>query len=93
VTPRDDLPEDKEGEMDARPKTFSRDEVVQAERRAWAENGRRYYFDGTYFWYESDHLLACDEASAPMDGWRHREECRCDLCRTIDRALTPSADS
>ena len=78
--------------MDARPKTFSRDQVVQAERRAWAENGRHYSFDGTLFWYESDYLLACDEASAPTEGWRHSEECRCELCRTLDRVTLASAD-
>jgi hypothetical protein len=62
---------------------FSRDQVRLAERMAWADtNGDRFYFDGAYFWRQTDHRLRPLKADAtPADGWRHRDGCSCPLCR------------
>lgn len=63
---------------------FSRDHVQQAERMAWAKcNGRDYYFDGTYFWLNKNgSRWALRAQQTPEQGWWHREDCNCPLCRS-----------
>ena len=72
--------------MDPQTQTLSRDEVVESERRAWAETdrgeGRVYFYDGINFWYRpgrSDPLPAAPWRT-PRAGWRHREDCHCERC-------------
>jgi hypothetical protein len=72
--------------MDSQTRMKSRDEVVSAERRAWteadSEAGRVYFYDGINFWHGrgrgEPQLVA--QWLTPRDGWRHREDCRCEAC-------------
>jgi hypothetical protein len=72
--------------MDHQTRTMNRDEVVTAERRAWAEadreSGRGYFFDGINFWHgrgRGEPQLV-PQWLTPRAGWRHREDCRCREC-------------
>jgi hypothetical protein len=71
---------------------YSRDQVQQAERRAWAEtDGHPYYFDGTYFWHNEDgNSWAVKPEATPARGWRHHHACNCSLCQSgLSSLLSP----
>ncbi len=63
-----------------------RDEVLAAERWAWAGNGRgrraAFFFDGFDFWRQlrSGERQAIPAVDAPARGWWHKPACNCPLC-------------
>lgn len=72
--------------MDAERHTYSRYQVLCAERKAWNEGdgeGEAYYYDGISFWRRDakgkERLLP--SWRTPTHGWRHDTACDCDLCR------------
>ena len=61
-------------------------EVLELERRAWvASTGDEpdFFFDGIVFWHlhpdGSRHAALPPEL--PQEGWWHREDCPCVICR------------
>jgi len=69
------------------PHTYTIDQVLGAERLAWAGEltaGRaEYFYDGIEFWLrsKSSGRRASAEAETPAEGWWHKPECNCGLCR------------
>ena len=67
--------------------TYTRGQVLGAERWAWAGEltaGRaEYFYDGIEFWLrsKSSQRRAPAEAETPTEGWWHKPECNCGLCR------------
>ena len=67
--------------------TYTRDQVLGAERWAWAGEltaGRaEYFYDGIEFWRrgKSSERRALAEAETPAGGWWHKPECNCGPCR------------
>ncbi len=72
--------------MKGQARTMSRNEVVSAERRAWAEadreGGRVYFYDGISFWHGRGRgePQMVPQWLTPRAGWRHHEDCRCGGC-------------
>jgi hypothetical protein len=76
--------------------TYTRDQVLGAERWAWAgklaAGPAEYLYDGLDFWRRDKgsgrraerRMLA--EAEAPAAGWWHKPECNCGLCRARSAA-------
>ena len=72
--------------MDAEQHTYSRYQVLCAERKAWNDGdgeGEAYCYDGMSFWRRDakgkERLLP--SWRTPAHGWRHDAACDCDLCR------------
>ena len=73
--------------METRPQTYSRYQVLCAEREAWHEGPAaedvRYFYDGISFWRRDakgkKRLLP--SWRTPAHGWRHSDGCDCDLCQ------------
>ena len=67
---------------------YTLDEVAEAERWAWASSDEgNFHFDGAVFWYDArgeGHVVASAD-SIPREGWRHAEDCLCQLCRPARR--------
>lgn len=65
---------------------FSRDQIIHAQRWAWAssrgDDDPDRYFDGSVFWSgpKGARTLAATEAM-PQEGWWHAKDCHCELCR------------
>ena len=72
---------------------YGRDEVLEAERWAWAGElrGRRaeFFYDGFDFWRQlrSGERHAVSRLDAPQAGWWHQPACNCPLCAA--RLSTP----
>ena len=70
---------------------YSRDEVLRADRWAWAgeAQGRRagFFYDGFEFWRQlrGGERQAVSRLDAPVDGWWHKPACNCPLCRASAR--------
>jgi hypothetical protein len=68
-------------------RTYTRDQVLTAERWAWAGRltaGRaEYFYDGIELWRRSkgSERRALADAETPANGWWHKPECNCGLCR------------
>jgi hypothetical protein len=66
---------------------YDLDEVLEAERWAWAGDGhgRRadFFYDGFEFWRQlrSGERRAVSRLDAPASGWWHKPSCNCRLCR------------
>jgi hypothetical protein len=66
---------------------YSRGQVLSVERWAWAGKVRdgtaEYFYDGIEFWLQSKAgaLHALSPRESPPQGWWHRPECDCRLCR------------
>jgi hypothetical protein len=66
--------------------TYSRYQVLCAEREAWHDDesagGDRYYYDGISFWRlgENGKTRLLPSWRTPAHGWRHEKVCTCDLC-------------
>lgn len=75
--------------------TYSRYQVLCAEREAWHDGeksgGDRYFYDGISFWrLESDgRKRLLPSWRTPAHGWRHETECTCDLCTTRRPLVVP----
>jgi hypothetical protein len=63
---------------------FTRAQILNAERPAWAENdGSAYHYDGILLWVRDRNGEAVARPEdAPYRGWRHRANCNCPLCRS-----------
>ena len=67
--------------------TYTRDQVLGAERWAWAGKltaGRaEYFYDGIEFWRggQEQRASGAGDAETPAEGWWHKPECNCGLCR------------
>ena len=65
---------------------YDRDEVLRAERWAWAGAGRgrraEFFYDGFDFWRQlrSGERQAVSRLDAPASGWWHKPACNCPLC-------------
>jgi hypothetical protein len=63
---------------------YTLDQVLAAERAAWAESGGlTFRYDGINIWVSSgsgEHIVG--QGGAPQRGWRHRANCTCPLCRS-----------
>jgi hypothetical protein len=74
-----------ETHMDADRHSYSRYQVLCAEREAWTDggDGEAYHYDGMSFWRRDtrgkERLLP--SWRTPAHGWRHRDGCDCELCR------------
>ena len=70
---------------------YSRDEVLRADRWAWAGElrGKRaeFFYDGFEFWRQlrSGERQAASRLDVPADGWWHKPACNCPLCRARAR--------
>lgn len=70
---------------------YSRDDVLRADRWAWAGElrGRRaeFFYDGLEFWRQlrGGERQAASRLDAPADGWWHKPACNCPLCRACAR--------
>lgn len=78
--------------MDTDRLTYSRYQILCAEREAWheADAGDAYHYDGISFWRRTDggkqRLLP--SWRTPAHGWRHRVGCDCELCEAYRPAET-----
>jgi len=73
--------------MIANRQTYSRFQVLDAEYEAWWREGDtleeyRYYYDGISFWRMEGggKRRRIESWRTPRYGWRHGEECGCELC-------------
>lgn len=74
--------------MDSGRQTYSRYQILCAEREAWngadesADDGDTYRYDGISFWRRDargkERLLP--SWRTPVRGWYHKGACDCDLC-------------
>jgi hypothetical protein len=70
---------------------YSLDQVVRAERWAWAssrgDDEPDLYFDGTAFWSgtRGGGRAPVTAETAPREGWWHAKDCHCELCRPSRR--------
>ncbi len=70
--------------------TLTRQQVILAERPAWAR-GYRYYYDGINFWKRTIRGRQVAAPQTPAEGWRHKEDCQCEFCRDPERVETPES--
>jgi hypothetical protein len=72
--------------MDAERQTYSRYQILCAEREAWFDGGPvgsdSFYYDGMSFWRlgANGKQRLIPSWRTPGHGWRHATDCRCDLC-------------
>jgi hypothetical protein len=73
--------------MSAHRQAYSRYQILCAERDAWLEaetgDADTYHYDGISFWRVAGdgRKRLVPSWRAPAHGWRHDEDCTCDLCR------------
>jgi hypothetical protein len=71
---------------------YGRNEMLEAERWAWAGRGRgsraEFFYDGFEFWRQlrSGERRVVARTDAPATGWWHKPGCNCRLCRAEARA-------
>jgi len=86
------LPPQRESTAAASRAAYSRDEILRAERWAWAGKvgyGRTgFFYDGIDFWKQNqrDGTLPVAQAKTPVRGWRHKSTCNCPFCHARSRA-------
>ena len=72
--------------MDADRQTYSRYQILCAEREAWHDgedaNGASFFYDGISFWRRdpTGRQRLVPSWRSPGQGWRHADDCTCDLC-------------
>lgn len=72
--------------MNADRQSYSRYQILCAEREAWndgdAADGDAYYYDGISFWRleQGGKRRLLPSWRTPVHGWRHEPKCTCDLC-------------
>jgi hypothetical protein len=69
--------------MDDQLRDYTLEQVLSAERRAWAcEGDCTYRCDGIYSWFSwGDEMDRADPLSdVPKSSWRHAPDCNCRLC-------------
>ena len=74
------------------PRRYSRDQIVQAGRWAWAssrgDDEPDLYFDGAAFWSgPTGRRTLVAAAALPQECWWHARDCHCELCRPSPRRL------
>ena len=80
--------------MNADRHTYSRYQILCAEREAWLDgenaDADSYYYDGISFWRRDPKgkQRLVPSWRAPGRGWRHADDCTCDLCATR-RTMAP----
>ena len=84
--------------MSADRQAYSRYQILCAERDAWLEaetgDADAYYYDGISFWRVAGdgRKRLVPSWRAPAHGWRHDEDCTCDLCAAFRPArLSPAS--
>jgi hypothetical protein len=68
---------------------YGRDQVLGAERWAWAGSGSsrghraEFFYDGFEFWRQlrSGERRVVSRLDVPATGWWHKPDCNCHLCR------------
>jgi hypothetical protein len=66
---------------------YGRNDVLAADRWAWAGNGdgsrAEFFYDGFEFWRQlhSGERQVISRLDAPANGWWHKPGCNCRLCR------------
>jgi hypothetical protein len=62
---------------------YSLNDVLTAERPAWAEHeGVAFHFDGICIWEQREGRWSSPTSdTVPQVGWWHRGSCNCPLCR------------
>ena len=71
---------------------YGRNEVLGAERWAWAGSGHggraEFFYDGFEFWRQlrSGERRVVSRLDVPATGWWHKPGCNCRLCRVEARA-------
>jgi hypothetical protein len=75
--------------------TYSRYQILCAEREAWllgetAGDGT-FYYDGISFWRceAGGRKRLVPSWRTPAHGWRHEDDCSCDLCAAHRPAARP----
>jgi len=72
--------------MDADRQTYSRYQILCAEREAWLDgetaDDSTFYYDGISFWRceANGRKRLVPSWRTPGHGWRHTPDCNCDLC-------------
>ena len=72
--------------MNADRQTYSRYQILCAEREAWLDGASAdddtFYYDGVSFWRRDPRgkQRLVPSWRAPVHGWRHADDCTCDLC-------------
>jgi hypothetical protein len=72
--------------MSAERHTYSRYQIICAEREAWLDGETAdddvYYYDGISFWRGDARgkKRLVPSWRTPAHGWRHTADCTCDLC-------------
>ena len=83
--------------MNADRQTYSRYQILCAEREAWldgeGEDADSYYYDGISFWRHDPKgkRRLVPSWRTPGHGWRHASDCTCDLCAARRPVVAPSA--
>ena len=81
--------------MDPDHRTYSRYQILCAEREAWlcgeTTDGDSFYYDGISFWRrEPDGKKRLVPSwRTPSHGWQHKDDCSCDLCATRRPVVRP----
>ncbi len=79
--------------MNADRQTYSRYQILCADREAWldGETARDddFYYDGISFWRRDPRgkQRLVPSWRTPAHGWRHADDCACDLCRERKPAM------
>ena len=83
--------------MNAERQAYSRYQILCAEREAWllgeTPGDERFYYDGISFWRceAGGRKRLVPSWRTPAHGWRHTDDCSCDLCaahRPVEHPLS-----
>lgn len=75
--------------------SYSRYQVLCAEREAWNDgepaDADRFYYDGLSFWRldAGGRKRLRPSWRTPVQGWRHKQDCPCDLCTARRPVVIP----
>ena len=82
--------------MTADRQSYSRYQILCAEREAWLDgqtaDDDTYYYDGISFWRcapNGGKKRLVPSWRTPGHGWRHASDCTCDLCAARTRVVVP----
>ncbi len=80
--------------MTADRQNYSRYQILCAEREAWLDGQATddaFYYDGISFWRCSSNgkRRLVPSWRTPGHGWRHADDCTCDLCAARTPVVVP----